>query len=111
MRVSDDRQQPCTVVVTVDANVDVLEELLEHAQLGLRRFPECDGFVSGALHISADRTRMIQYLQWESEAAYINCRDDSRWDEFESTRRFADHISAGRATLDARTYSVVAHSG
>lgn len=100
----------CTVVVTVDTTKDVMGDLVEHARLGLDRFSDCDGFVGGALHVSDDGTRLVQYLQWESEAAYIACRDDPRWDEIASTDQFATHVASGRAQIDARTYSVVADS-
>lgn len=102
----------CTVVVTVDADAEVLDEMLEHARRGVTTyFGECEGFVAGAVHLSADRTRLVQYLQWESEAAYLRCRDDPKWDRLDSTRIFLDHVAAGRAVVDARLYEVLADSG
>ena len=102
----------CTVVVTVDAETEILDDMLEHARLGVATyFGECEGFIAGALHVSADRTRIVQYLQWESEAAYLQCRDDPRWDALGSTRRFHDHITAGRALVDARLFEVLVDSG
>ena len=100
----------CTVVVTVDTTADVIGDLVEHARSGLDRFTDYDGFIGGALHISDDETRLVQYLQWASEKAYVECRDDPKWNEIATTARFADHVVAGRARVDARTYSVVAHS-
>ena len=101
----------CTVVVTVDGSPDVLDDLVEHARVGLERFPDYSGFLGGALHLSENGTRMIQYLQWESEATYVACRDDPRWDDLESTRLFAEHIGAGRAQMDVRLYAVIADAG
>jgi hypothetical protein len=99
------------VVVTVDADAEILEDMLAHARLGVTTyFGEYEGFIAGALHLSTDRTRLVQYLQWESEAAYLRCRDDPRWDHLDSTKRFLDHIAAGRALVDARVFEVVADS-
>ena len=102
----------CTVVVTVDADPEVIDDMLEHARLGITTdFRECEGFIAGALHVSTDRTRLVQYLQWDSEAAYLRCRDDPKWDELDSTKRFLNHISTGRALVDARLFEVLADSG
>lgn len=101
-------QSLCTVVVTVDASKSVMADLVEHARFGLQRFPDYDGFLGGALHMSDDGTRLVQYLQWESQTSYAASRDDSRWDEAPSTRRFAEHVASGRALIDARTYEIVA---
>ena len=67
-----------TVIVTVDAECDIIPELETHAREGLARFAELDGFVSGALHKSTDGTRLIQYLQWRDEAAHLACMHDPR---------------------------------
>lgn len=110
IRIATDRPV-CTVVVTVEAAAAVLDDLVGHAQLGIERhFGECDGFVGGALHVSTDRTKLIQYLQWESEGAYLRCRDDPKWDALVSTQRFLDAVSSGAALVDARIYRVVADS-
>jgi hypothetical protein len=97
--------------VTVDAEAEILEDMLEHARLGVTTyFNEYGGFIAGALHLSADGTRLVQYLQWESEAAYVRCRDDPQWDDLDSAGRFLDHVTAGRALVDAHLFEVVADS-
>jgi quinol monooxygenase YgiN len=105
-----DRRTLCTVIVTVDAPDDAMSELEAHARVGIARFTEYDGFVSGALHRSDDGGRLVQYLQWRDEAAYRACIDDTAWDELESTRRFMQLARDGTTTVDARTYDVVAIS-
>ena len=95
-----------TVIVTVDAAPSVLDEMENHARTGLEAFPEYPGFVSGALHRSADGARLVQYLQWSDEAAYLACRDDPRWDKTNSADRFMAHVTAGRATIDERSFAV-----
>ena len=88
-----------------------MTDLVAHARFGLDRFPESEGFIGGALHVSDDGTRLVQYLQWVSQALYEAARDDPKWDEAPSTRRFAEHVASGRASIDARIYVVVAHAG
>ena len=101
----------CTVVVSVDASIEVIAEMEVHARAGLTLFGECRGFVGGALHRSDDGTRLVQYLQWENDSHYLACRDDPAWDELDSTRRFMDHVAAGRATVDARSFTVASVTG
>ncbi len=101
---------PCTVIVTVDAQRDVLPELEAHARLGLERFPEFPGFLGGALHRSADGTRLVQYLQWASQAEYEACLTHPRWEEMETTQRFMTHVNAGRARMSAQIFAVIATS-
>lgn len=102
----------CTVIVTVDAAPDTMADLVEHAQAGIdHHFPSYPGYRGGALHLSGEGTRLVQYLQWDSESDYLACRDDPRWDALETTQRFMTHLRHGRATVDARTYTVTACSG
>ena len=100
----------CTVVVTVDAKASLIPSLREHAENGLEHFPTYPGYLGGALHLSADGTRLVQYLQWRSEAEYVACRDDPRWEESTSTRLFLEASRSGEAKVDARTFTVVATS-
>lgn len=104
------RERPCGVLVTVDAALEVMPELEAHARLGLERFPLFTGFISGALHRSADGSRLVQALRWRSEADYVACIHDPHWDELPSTRRFMELIDSGAATLEVRVYEVVATS-
>ena len=96
----------CTVIVTVDAEPEVMPELQAHARNGLVRFAELKGFVSGALHASTDGTRIVQYLQWETEADHLDCMHDPRWDEMPSTKRIMRF--ANRTLLNHLMYCAVA---
>ncbi len=98
----------CTVIVTVDAPSHVIEEMEPHARNGLTYFADMKGFVSGALHKSTDGKRLVQYLQWETEANHLACMDDSRWDDLPSTRTFMAHVESGAAKIDVRIYDVAA---
>lgn len=95
-----------TVIVTLDAPAEVLARLKGHAEAGLNRFPGYPGFVGGALHVSADGTRLVQYLQWSSEEEYLACVNDPRWDELPSTKVFMEAFETGSAIVDARAFTV-----
>lgn len=95
-----------TVIVTVDASQDLIPALQEHAAMGIRRFDTYPGYLGGALHVSADGTRLVQYLQWESESSYESCRTDPAWDALRSTQHFLAAVASGRATIDSRSFHV-----
>ena len=98
----------CTVVVTVDLASDAARQaVLAHARLGLRRFGEFEGFLGGALHVSADGRRIVQYLQWASEDLYVACRDAPLWDELPTTAPFFAHVQDGSAKVNAAVVDVV----
>jgi len=94
------------VIVTVDAGLSDIPTLQEHAALGIRKFADYPGYIGGALHVSVDGTRLIQYLQWESESSYRACIDDPLWEELPSSRHFLEAVSSGQAHLDARVFHV-----
>lgn len=108
-RISED-SHICTVIVTVDAEPELLSTLEAHARMGLRRFLESSGFLGGALHVSSDGGRLVQYLQWASEAEYLACVNDPVWDDVPSTQSFLEAVDSGRARLDARLYRVITSS-
>jgi hypothetical protein len=87
-----------------------MDELVAHARVGIERFGEWAGFLDGALHVSEDGGRLVQYLRWASRWAYESCRDDPRWDELPSTARFMAIIASEDVSLDARIYEVVSRS-
>lgn len=108
MTIIRQQQTICTVIVTVDAPTDLIPELETHARYGLTQFIEFTGFVAGALHKSKDGTRLVQYLQWETEADHLACINDTRWDQIPSTRRFMELVKSGAVGMDVRIYDVVA---
>ncbi|MEN8143762.1 MAG: hypothetical protein ABFS14_02320 [Gemmatimonadota bacterium] len=102
------RKNACAVIVTVEAGPDAMPDLEAHARYGLTRFPEFSGFISAALHKSADGSRLVQYVCWRTEAEYLACVNDPQWDEVPSTGRFMQLIESGEARMDVRVYEVVA---
>jgi hypothetical protein len=99
---------PCTVIVTVDAQPAILAEMSAHADRGLELFAEFPGYLGGALHTSRDGGRLVQYLQWSSQAEYERCVADDSWDELPSTARFLSYVESGDAVVDARVFAVAA---
>ena len=100
----------CAVIVTVDSTVDVMPDLEAHARYGLTQFPKFAGFISGALHKSADGTRLVQYVCWRTEADHAACTNDPEWDEVASANRFMALVESGEARMDVRVYEVVAQA-
>ncbi len=98
----------CTVVVTIGAEAEVMAELEAYAKSGLQRFSEYEGFVSRALHKSTDGIRLIQYLQWESEAAHLKCMNHPMLNDVPSTKRLMEIVESGRARMVARVVDIVA---
>ena len=101
-------QSVCAVIVTVDAGAEAMPAIEAHARFGLTQFPQFEGFVSGALHKSADGTRLVQYLRWSGKAQYERCIGDPRWDDLPSTQQVMALVRHGDATMDVRVYDVVA---
>ncbi len=97
----------CTVIVTVDGPAAVLDQMVGHAQAGLHLFGGFDAFVSGALHRSEDRRRLVQYVQWTTREGYEAAVDDPSWGELESTERFTALVRSGEATVDARVFEIL----
>ncbi len=107
MHISTDRDV-CTVIVTVDGEGDAMNEALTHAAAGLEDFAQFDGFVSGATHISTGGSRIVQYLQWQTQAHHESCMQDPRWGESESSRRFMELVGDGTLTISVNVFDVVA---
>lgn len=87
-----------------------MPDLEAHAQYGLTRFPEFNGFVYGALHKSADGTGLVQYLCWQTEADYLACIHDPQWDDLPSTQRFMNLVESPKVSMQVRLYELVDHS-
>lgn len=110
MRSQDPRETDVVVIVTVDATAAIIDEMVGHARVGIERFGDCDGYVSGTLHRSSDGERLVQVVRWRSMDAYEACRDDPRWDALPTTEPFLRHVTDGSARLDVRTYEVISTS-
>jgi hypothetical protein len=110
MPLIEKRSDVCTVVVTVDAAPALMSVYAEHVHVGLERFSTFPGSLGGALHLSDDQGRVVQYLQWSSEPEYQACIDDPIWDDLASTKTFMDAVHTGQALVDVRIFKVEATS-
>lgn len=97
----------CTVIVTVDGEATDIESVLDHASDGLNLFEKFNGFISGATHISDDRKRIIQYLQWENKESHEACLADSSWSKLESSKHFIELMETGTIKVIVKTYLVI----
>ena len=104
----DPSKDLCTVIVTMDGEIDDMEFVIDHATEGLDIFSEFDGFIAGTTHVSDDGERVIQYLQWDSKKDHEACMNDPSWNEDEPSIRFLELMEAGVITVDVRIYDVVA---
>ncbi len=96
----------CTVIVTVDGTAEAIARILDHATEGLSAFAGFKGFRGGATHRSSDGRRLVQYLQWDSEADHLACIGDPCWDKSPSSRQFKDMMEVGDIAVDMRTYLI-----
>ena len=96
----------CTVIVTVDGKMKDIESVIDHASEGLSKFSEFDGFIAGATHISNERNRMIQYLQWINKEAYAACMNDASWEVLDSSKHFISLMKTGAIKVNVQTYEV-----
>ena len=94
----------------MDGAPEHLADAARHAAAGLQRFAGFAGFVAGATHVAADGGRLVQYLQWRSEADHQACMSDQSWADDPSSRRFMADIQAGRIAVDVRVYTVAAQA-
>ncbi|MCG8587807.1 MAG: hypothetical protein MJE66_00800 [Proteobacteria bacterium] len=97
-----------TVIVTVDAEPEIMPRLEAHARFGLDAFAEFDGYCGGQLHVSLDRRRLVQIVRWRTEGDYLACRDDARWEEVPTTKAFMAAVESPNVVMDVRAYTVVA---
>lgn len=102
--------QTCTVIVTVDAEPDVLPDMEAHALIGLERFESHTGFLTATLYRNESGMRLVNVSEWTSLASYESCRDDPEWDRLASTSTFFAHLDAGRATIDVQIFERVEHN-
>lgn len=59
--------------VAPDRAAELVEVLVDATERVMRHVP---GFVSANIHLSDDRTRVVNYAQWESPEAYRAMFDD-----------------------------------
>ncbi len=96
----------CTAIVRFEVGPDDQSELIDLCQQNLSVFKAQPGFVSGTLLRSSDGSAVVNYLRWRSEADHLACMNSP--DVAARGKALVDFLEAGRATLEVKTYEMVA---
>ncbi len=96
----------CTTIVRYEVGQDDQSELVDLCLQNLSVFKAQPGFVSGTLLRSSDGSAVVNYLRWRSEADHLTCMNSP--DVAARGTALVDFLQAGRATLEVKTYEVVA---
>ncbi|MGH3635180.1 MAG: antibiotic biosynthesis monooxygenase [Mycobacterium sp.] len=67
-----------TLVVTMDVDPALIDEKIEHVCKLAHEHSKRPGFVSCSIHKSTDNSRIVEYIQWESEEALAAMRKTFR---------------------------------
>ena len=102
MAVISREQDVLTLIIVIDVKPQNFDALLNHIEREtdgfMRRQP---GFISANLHRNAEKTRIVNYGQWESQALYREAR--SR-DEFKALSKTVEELAE---RIDAAPYDLV----
>ena len=94
-----------TVMVRFSVQPADVERLLDLSRRVMPLFAAQPGFVSANLHVSQDRTELIQYLQWRSAADHYACLANEQLQQ--AGEEMMDLVMAGRIGMEMHTYEVV----
>jgi quinol monooxygenase YgiN len=94
-----------TVMVRFSVQPADVERLLEMSRRVMPLFAVQPGFVSANLHVSQDRTELVQYLQWLSAADHYACMANEQFQQ--AGEEMMDLVMAGRLGMEMHVYEVV----
>jgi quinol monooxygenase YgiN len=94
-----------TVMVRFSVQPADVERLLEMSRRVMPLFAAQPGFVSANLHVSRDRTELVQYLQWLSAADHYACMANPQLQR--AGEEMMDLVMAGRLGMEMHIYEVV----
>ena len=94
-----------TVMVRFSVQPADVERLLEMSRRVMPLFAVQPGFVSANLHVSQDRTELVQYLQWLSAADHYACIANQQLQQ--AGEEMMDLVMAGRLGMEMHVYEVV----
>ena len=94
-----------TVMVRFSVQPADVERLLEMSRRVMPLFAAQPGFVSANLHVSQDRTELVQYLQWLSAADHYACLANEQLQQ--AGEEMMDLVMAGRLGMEMHVYEVV----
>ncbi len=96
----------CTVIVTMNCQPQDQHGLIDAAAATEQIFARQPGFVSSTIHRSVDGSKVLQYLQWESQEASDACMMSPDW-QSEPAQRFMELVQQGKATMEPAVYEIV----
>lgn len=91
-----------TVLVTLKVPESQLEDVLRLARGNLPIFARQPGFISARIYCSHDRTRVLTWLQWETQADHEACMQSPDWAQCDP--QFSVLLDRGTMQMDVRTY-------
>ena len=94
-----------TVMVRFSVQPADHDRLMEMSQRIMPLFVLQPGFISANLHVSQDRTELVQYLQWRSAADYYACLANEQLQE--AGEEMMDLVMSGHLGMDMHVYDVV----
>lgn len=95
----------CTVIVTLTCDPADQDALLGLARGVLPAFARQPGFVSSSLHKSTDGTKVLNYLQWRTEADHLACMQNA--DVAAAGADFMAFVEERRVQIELGVYDVV----
>ena len=98
-------QTPTTVLIVCDTDPDSFDEVAERAKAAMPIFAKQPGFVSASLHLSENKNRLIQYLQWETVEDHVACQTADDWKAPEATA-FWQLVEEGKMKVDPQIYTI-----
>ncbi len=105
MTTIDKDNRVVTVMVRFSVQPTDAEQLLEVSRRVMPLFATQPGFVSANLHVSQDRTEIVQYLQWRSAADHYACLANEQLQQ--AGEEMMDLVMSGRLGMEMHIYDVV----
>lgn len=94
-----------TVMVRFSVQPADNERLMEMSRRIMPHFSDQPGFISANLHVSQDRTELVQYLQWRSAADYYACLANEQLQE--AGEEMMDLVMSGHLGMEMHVYDIV----
>ncbi len=94
-----------TVMVRFSVQPAEAERLMEMSRRIMPLFAAQPGFVSANLHVSQDRTELVQYLQWRCAADHYACMANEQLQQI--GEEMMDLVMSGQLGMEMHIYDVV----
>ena len=101
----DSKQEQVTVIVDTKFPGESHEKVLEIIQDSLKYFAKKKGFVSASIHVSREKGRLVNYLQWETFEDHLACANDPDWAK--DCSELMNLLESGEIQMDVQVYDVV----